>query len=156
MTVWGWFLGPCARYFSPDAGIVTTRLGRLQWTSFRNFLFRTVFWRNPWVLAFGFCPENGGLGLILGSLCSLFFADMLVLWLLDSADCNEPVSGTFYSGQFLDEIRRVLAFSFGPENGCFGLILGSLCSLFFVEMLVLWLLDSADCNEPVSETFYFG
>ena len=96
---------PVLVIFHRGSGIVTTRLGRLQSTSFRNFLFPTVFGRNPLVLAFGFGPGNGFSGLFLGSLCSLFFTEVLVLSLPDFVDCNEPISGTFYFRQFLDEIR---------------------------------------------------
>ena len=96
---------PVLVIFRRGFGIVTIRLFRLQWTNFRNFLFRIVFGRNPWVLAFGFGPGNCFSGQFLGSLCSLFFAEVLVFSLPDSADCNKPVSGTFYFGQFLDEIR---------------------------------------------------
>ena len=56
---------PVLVIFRRDTSIVTTRLGRLQWTCFRNFSFQTVFWRNPWV-AFRFGPENGSSGLFLG------------------------------------------------------------------------------------------
>ena len=101
-----------------------------------------------------FWPRKRLFGLFLGSLCSLFFDEILVLSLLDSVDCNEPVSETFYSRQFFYEICG--SFGLGPENACLGLFLGTLCSLFFAEMLVLWLLDLADCNESVFGNFYFG
>ena len=97
-----------------------------------------------------FWPRKRLFGAICGSLCSLFFAEMLVLSLLDSIDCNERVSRTFYSGQVFDEIR---GFGFGPENGSSGLFLGSLCLLFFAEVLVLSLLDLVDCNESISGNF---
>ena len=57
---------PVLVIFCRDAGIVTTKLGRMQWTSFRNLLFRTVFGRNPWVISVRFWPRKRLFGPVFG------------------------------------------------------------------------------------------
>ena len=115
---------PVLVIFRQDTSIVTTRLGRLQWTCFRNFLFPTVFWRNPWVLAFRFGPENGSSGLFLG-------VPMLIIFRRDTSIVTTRLGRLqwtcFRNFLFPTVFWRnpwVLAFRFGPENGSLRLFWG--------------------------------
>ena len=101
------------------------------------------FWPRKWLFV-----------LFLGSTCSLFITEFLVLSLPDSPDCNKPVSGTFYFGQFFDEIRGCLRF--WPRKRPFGADFGVLVLVIFRRDAGIVTTRLADSNEPVSGTFYSG